>query len=229
MQRGARILIVDDEPNVRLMFRTTLAAGRYDVAEAADGEEALGLLHASRPFDLVLLDLRMPLVDGMETLRRMRDEGLLVPVIVVTAHGSVPDAVEALKLGAIDFLQKPIRPEELRGVVAEVVARHGSALEPAGGRPPTTSTIEGYRFGEALARAKQAMNRLRRAEAELFLRRALELESLSAEAHTLLGVLLMAKDEPHAAREEFMLALESDPGFEAARHNLKHLQARFSP
>ena len=210
------------------MFRTTLLAGGYDVAEAEDGEAALAALRESGPFDLVFLDLRMPMVDGMATLRRMRDEGLLLPVVIVTAHGSVPDAVEAMKLGAIDFLQKPVRPEELREVAAEVIRRHAAALEPAGGRAPTPSVVESYRFAEALARAKRAMGRLRRTEAELFLRRALDLDDRSAEARTLLGILLLAKDEPHAAREEFGRALEADPGYAPARHNLKHLQARYS-
>ena len=141
MNKTARILIVDDEPNVRLMFRTTLVAVGYDVAEAEDGEAALAALRGSGPFDLVFLDLRMPLVDGMATLRRMRDEGLLVPVVIVTAHGSVPDAVEAMKLGAIDFIQKPVRPEELREVAAEVIRRHAAAPRHGGGRrrPPRPS------------------------------------------------------------------------------------------
>ncbi|MEW4567971.1 response regulator [Tautonia sp. JC769] len=228
MNKTTRILVADDEPNVRLMFRTTLQVVGHDVAEAEDGEAAIAALRGSGPFDLVFLDLRMPLIDGMATLRRMRDEGLLVPVVIVTAHGSVPDAVEAMKLGAIDFIQKPVRPEELREVASQVIRRHSAALDPDGGRAPTVSDIESYRFSEALMRAKRAMSQLRRVEAELFLRRALDLDDRSAEAHTLLGILLLAKDEPRAAREEFDQALEADPGYLPARHNLKHLQARYS-
>src|SRR5438270_3049809 len=103
MQRPSRILIVDDEPNVRLMFRTTLASTGAEIAVADDGEAALERLEGS-PFDLVLLDLKMPGLGGMETLRRLRDAGDDTPVVIVTAHGDVPHAVEAMKLGAIDFL-----------------------------------------------------------------------------------------------------------------------------
>ena len=110
MGNTGRILIVDDEPNVRLVFRTTLESAGYTVFEAADGETALGFSNAS-PFDLVLLDLKMPGIGGMEMLRRLRDAGHDVPVVIVTAHGSIPDAVQAMKLGAIDFLSKPLTPD----------------------------------------------------------------------------------------------------------------------
>src|SRR5690348_13363423 len=86
MSDNASILIVDDEPNVRLGFRTALETVGYPVDEAVDGPNALDRLERS-PASLVLLDLRMPGLDGMEVLRRLRDAGNGVPVIIVTAHG----------------------------------------------------------------------------------------------------------------------------------------------
>jgi DNA-binding response OmpR family regulator len=225
MATAAHILIVDDEPNVRLVFRTALEAAGYAAAEAGDGEAALAALREA-PFDLVLLDLRMPLVGGMETLRRLRDEGDTTPAVMITAHGSVPDAVEAMRLGAIDFLQKPLRPGELREVVAEVLRRHA---QPDRGEPQSRALgPDDHRFEEVLARAKRAMNRMRHVEAESFLRRALDLEPGSAEAHTLLGILLLGRGEPHAAHAEFDAALAADPDYQPARHNLRHLEARYS-
>ena len=91
MDAPKRILIVDDEPNVRLVFRTALEATGYLVTEAADGDAALAQLR-KLPTDLILLDLKMPVVDGMETLRRLRDAGDETPVVVVTANGSVTTA-----------------------------------------------------------------------------------------------------------------------------------------
>src|SRR5262245_12458335 len=111
-EAGPRVLVVDDEPNVRLVFRRTLETDGYRVDEAEDGEAALGLLDR-QPFDIILLDLRMPGVGGMELLRCLRDEGVDVPVVIVTAHGTIPDAVEAMRLGAIDFLSKPLTPVAL--------------------------------------------------------------------------------------------------------------------
>jgi DNA-binding NtrC family response regulator len=124
MNHVMQVLIIDDEPNLRLMFRTTLESAGYRVAEAADGRAGLEQLRKSRsPTDLILLDLQMPGMGGMEVLRQLRDAGNPAPVIVITAHGSIPDVVSAMKLGAIDFLSKPVTPEGLRGIVAQVVER----------------------------------------------------------------------------------------------------------
>ena len=121
MSLQKRILIVDDEANVRMVFRTTLETVGHEVAEADDGAAAI-LLARKAPFDLILLDLKMPGTDGMETLKRLRDSGDPTPVVVVTAHGGVAEAVAAVKLGAIDFLPKPVSPTSLREVVASAVA-----------------------------------------------------------------------------------------------------------
>jgi DNA-binding NtrC family response regulator len=225
MSRPAKILIVDDEPKIRLVFRTALETDGHAVAEAGDGDEALARLRRER-FDLVLLDLRMPLLDGMEVLRRMRDEGLDMPVILVTAHGSIPDAVRAMRLGAVDFLSKPVRPADLRGAAAEVIGRE-SLHTPNGHHQRPAAEIA--RFDEALARAKHAMGRLRPDEAEDFLRRAVELDPRSSEARTLLGVLQENRGEIREARESFRIAAEADPSYEPARHNLQHLAARYGP
>ena len=128
MSPAKHILIIDDEPNVRLMFRTALESAGHEVVESEGGEQGLRRLRQS-PADLVLLDLQMPTMDGLEVLRRLRSDENLVPVVIITAYGSVPDAVEAMKLGAIDFLAKPITPDALRKVVVQI-------LESPGGRPP---------------------------------------------------------------------------------------------
>ena len=119
----SRILIVDDDASSRLGFRVTLESAGYEVAEAADGEEAMEFLRTD-PADLVaLLDLRMPLLDGIETLQSLRDEGIDVPVVVITAHGSVSSTAQAMKLGAIDVLPKPLKPSTLRQTVFEALMR----------------------------------------------------------------------------------------------------------
>ena len=114
----ARILVVDDEDGLRSFFVETLELGGHVVAQAADGEAALALL-ARRAFDLMLTDLRMPRLDGMELLRRVRALFPEMEVIVLTAHGTVSTAVEALKLGAFDYLQKPVESPDEVLVLAE--------------------------------------------------------------------------------------------------------------
>jgi DNA-binding response OmpR family regulator len=187
-----RILIVDDEPNVRLMLRTALESSGYRVSEAADGQGALEQLERG-PFHLMILDLRMPRLDGMATLARLRERGGVTPVVMLTAHGSIPDAVAAMKLGAIDFLTKPITPARLREVVAEVLQRNRAPATPApeGGEasaPPARS------YGFELARAKRAINHLSFEEAEVLLRDVLAGDPRSREAEDLLDRLLTLKE-----------------------------------
>ena len=103
----ARILVADDEGGVRSFLAETLELGGHEVEQAADGEEALALL-ARRAFDLLVTDLRMPRRDGMQVLREAQACQPELEVIVLTAHGSVSSAVEAMRLGAFDYLQKPV-------------------------------------------------------------------------------------------------------------------------
>src|SRR5580700_3220540 len=112
-----RILIVDDETNVRLNFRMTLETEGYEIFEAPSAARALRAL-AEHSFALAILDLRMPGMDGLQLLAKMRESGIKVPAMIVTAYSDVPHAVKAMKLGAIDFLQKPLRPEDFRNIVA---------------------------------------------------------------------------------------------------------------
>jgi two-component system response regulator AtoC len=119
----ARILIADDEAGIREFIRDTLELDAHSVVEASDGREAARLLD-ERSFDLVITDLRMPLADGLSVLRKVRAEQPEVEVIILTAHGSVDSAVEAMKLGAFDYLRKPIgSPDELRLLAGRAIER----------------------------------------------------------------------------------------------------------
>src|SRR5690606_3212855 len=103
----ARVLIVEDEEGIREFLSEALDDDGHEVTTAADGMEALRHLHG-HSFDLMMTDLRMPgALDGMDLVRKARAELPEMEVIVLTAHGTVTDAVEAIKLGAFDFLQKP--------------------------------------------------------------------------------------------------------------------------
>lgn len=207
MAGPARVLIVDDEPNVRLMFRTSLETAGHAVVEAADGAVAIQEL-AAGPVDVVLLDIRMPVIDGMETLRLMRAKGMEHPVIMITAHGTVPDAVEALKLGAIDFIAKPVTPDKIRAIVADVLSR---SLGPA-----ATEAAQ----GDVVARAKRELNRRDFDKAQALLDRALDFDVDAAEAHYFRGLLLKMRGQTDRAVAAFRAALECDPNYEPARTQL---------
>jgi DNA-binding NtrC family response regulator len=94
---NAKILIVDDETNVRLNYRITLETEGYEIFEAVSAASALEEL-IGRSFDLAILDMRMPAMDGLELLAKMREIGITVPAMIVTAYSDVPHAVQAMKL-----------------------------------------------------------------------------------------------------------------------------------
>ena len=125
MTRGAsgaagkpHILVVDDEPNVRKVLGAMLEQAGYLTTRAATGDEALGLVRAQDP-DLVITDLKMPGMDGLGLLRRMKEGFPEIPVILLTAHGTVEAAVEAMKQGALDFLAKPFDKTRVLEIVAK--------------------------------------------------------------------------------------------------------------
>jgi two-component system response regulator FlrC len=121
----ARILVADDEPGLREFIVDALELDEHEVVAAPDGKAAAKLLD-ERSFELVITDLKMPGLDGLAILRKVRAEQPETEVIVMTAHGTVDNAVEAMKLGAFEYLQKPLSgPDELRLLVGRAVERRG--------------------------------------------------------------------------------------------------------
>src|SRR6266436_8679599 len=118
-----RILIIDDEENIRRVTRLTLQAAGYEVGEAGDGERGLEAFGDGSGWDAVLLDQRMPGMDGLETLRQINERDATARVIMATAYASIELAVDAMKLGATDFVRKPMTPETLRNAVAAALTK----------------------------------------------------------------------------------------------------------
>ena len=123
-----QVLIVDDEPNLRKILAAQLSRDGYEVMLAEDGEQGLALLKEHH-IDLVVTDLKMPKVDGMMLLREALRESPDLPIVMITAHGTVDTAVEALKLGAFDYLTKPFDKDEVRQVVAKALKTRALAQE----------------------------------------------------------------------------------------------------
>jgi two-component system response regulator MprA len=124
MAEQARILVVDDEPAVQIALSRALALERYQVAQAADGREALQRLGAA-PYEAVILDISMPHVDGLEVCRRLREGGDRTPVLMLTAREEVDDRVAGLDAGADDYLIKPFALRELLARVRALLRRAG--------------------------------------------------------------------------------------------------------
>jgi len=204
----AEILVVDDEKNIRMTLSRALETIAESVDTAVNGEDALEKIR-EKDYDLVLLDLKMPGMGGMEVLRRLREIRPEVGVIILTAHGSIESAVEAMKLGAVDFLQKPFAPEEIRRLVSTVLDR--GAID--------ARTADDYHSHIELAKRFAAERRFDTAVAHV--RKAISLDASRADAFNLLGALLEINGERAEAQKNYRVAISLDPTHDAARKNLE--------
>jgi len=158
-----KVLIIDDEPHIRQMMRLTLESSGDSVEEAGSGEEGLRIFGDGRTHDVVILDQKMPGIDGLGTLKRLKDRVPDARVLMVTAFASVELAVDAMKLGAADFLRKPMTPETLRGAVAAAAGNRRPAYPrsgaPLGGKPEIqTLTLNGFQITSALPATSAAVS-----------------------------------------------------------------------
>src|SRR5262249_45168936 len=157
-----RILVVDDEPSLLEVVGAMLVEAGWQVDTARDGREALGFVDANR-YDVVLSDIDMPGVTGVQLLREIRARDLDVPVLLITGHPRVDTAVEALEHGALRYLQKPVRERDLLTAVEDASRLHRmarlkrqalAAIGLGGGLPPDRAGLEA-RFGRAPARLRR--------------------------------------------------------------------------
>jgi two-component system response regulator HydG len=123
MTEKGRILVADDEESHRIMLRAVLQEEGYEVVGAADGPEAIRAVE-QEPFDLILLDIRMPGMDGIEALTEIRKISPYIPVLMMTAYASVKTAVEALKAGAFEYLIKPLDIDELKILIQKALEHY---------------------------------------------------------------------------------------------------------
>jgi DNA-binding response OmpR family regulator len=201
------ILIVDDEKNIRLTLSQALETLGAGIDTASNGEEALKKLK-EKEFGLILLDIRMPGMDGMEVLRRVREIRPDIRVIMITAYGTVESAVEAMKMGAVDFLQKPFDPEEVRELVLRVVDREKLDEQKL---MDYTSHIE---------LAKKCIGDRHFDAAVEHVRKAIFIDPGRPEAFNLLGALMEIQGDRLEAQKNYRTALSLDPSYEPAIANL---------
>ncbi|MBI1928291.1 response regulator [Candidatus Poribacteria bacterium] len=213
--KGKPILIVDDEKNIRLTLSQSLESLGLETDTAVNGEEALAKLK-EKEFGLMLLDLKMPGMDGMEVLRRVRKIRPDIRIIMITAHGTIESAVEAMKLGAVDFIQKPFAPKEIRELVSQVFDRENL----------DERSVSDYTSYIELAK-RCAIDRHFDSAIE-HLRKAISLKPTSPEAFNFLGALLEIQGEPLEAQKHYQAALALDPTYKPARDNL-HRTTNWKP
>jgi DNA-binding response OmpR family regulator len=217
-----QILVVDDEPNVRLTYRVTLETEGFTVLEANSGPKALEQF-AAHPIDLAILDMRMPEMDGLDLLAEMRKRGNNTPTVIITAYGDVPHAVRAMKLGAIDFLKKPVTPDQLRQIAGEVIGRH-EAPQPAPSDVEASIALSAEELHALyLQDAKRLLNLQHFDQARVKLAKAMALDPLSAEAFNLAGVLFEMQEDYERAKKYYSQAIKLDKHFESAQQNMRRV------
>lgn len=201
------LLIVDDEKNIRYTLLQALESLEIDVDTAVNGEEALEKIN-NKQYSLILLDLKMPGMNGMEVLRHVSRHHPETRIIIISAHGTIDSAVEAMKLGAVDFLQKPFAPMEIRDTIAKVLGREDLNEKNASD------------YSSFLELAKKDITERHFESAVLHLKKAIAVDSSRPEAYNLMGVLMEISRDLLEAQKNYRVALTLDPSYESARKNL---------
>jgi two-component system OmpR family response regulator len=166
----AEVLVIDDTKNIRMLLTKCLEFEGYTVSTASDGTAALDMISKKR-FDLIFLDVRMPEISGTEVLRRIREMGVNTPVVIITAFGTVKNAVECTRLGAVAYLQKPFTENKIKQVLEEVL--HFK---------PERSNLENI-----LSLAEEQINNSRFGDAERLLRNSLSTFPMEPEIYLLMS------------------------------------------
>jgi DNA-binding response OmpR family regulator len=206
--KNRAVLIVDDQKNIRLTLSEALLSLGVEVDAASSGEEGLTKVK-EREFSLILLDLKMPGMDGMEVLRRVREIRPDIRIIIITAYGTIESAVEAMKLGASDFIQKPFTPEEIRELVTRVMNREKIDADKA------------KDYSTSIELAKRCIGDYHFDAAVEHVHRAIFFDPGRPEAFNLLGALEEIRGNRLNAQNHYRAALSLDPSYKPAMANLE--------
>ena len=203
----AKILVVDDDKNIRRTVSMALESLDYFVHTAFDGKDAMVQLTGDQ-YDLIITDLKMPGMNGMELLEQAIAKYPEIKIVLISAHGTVDNAVDAMKLGAVDFLQKPFTPKELRNLVHSVLE---------------TEPIKGESISEYKASLKAAVNFARKRDFDNAIaqaKQAIGSDPAKPEAFNLLGKLQETLGDSNSAIKNYRVAIDLDPTYQPAKDNL---------
>jgi len=204
----ARVLVVDDERNIRKNLGMVLEAAGYQVDTAGEGEEALTKCKEQH-YDIAFVDIEMPKMGGLELLRYVRGLKPKMAVVILTAYGTVGRSVEAMKLGAVDFLEKPFDPKTIRLLCEEILQRQQLGA---------TGSVEDLLHLVELAQERKAL-----VEARTYLKTAMLRDLTRPEPYYQLGALCEAEGDARQAAHYYYMALNADQRFDAARDALMRL------
>jgi two-component system, OmpR family, alkaline phosphatase synthesis response regulator PhoP len=207
-QSQVRILVVDDERNIRNNLSMMLEAEGYKVNAASNGDDALLRVKEGR-YDIVFADIEMPKMGGLELLGYLRGLRPKLAVAMLTAYGTVARAVEAMKLGAVDFLEKPFDPKAVLLLCEEILQRQKIGM---------SGTIDELLHLAELARERKAF-----VEARVYLKLAMQRDLARPEPYYQLAELAERDGYTTHAVHYYYMALDAQPTFQPARDALKRL------
>jgi DNA-binding NtrC family response regulator len=202
------ILVVDDERNIRNNLSMVLETAGYKVDTAGNGDDALQRVKEGL-YDIVFVDIQMPKMDGLELLGYLRGLRPKMPVVMLTAYGTVARAVQAMKLGAVDFLEKPLDPKNLLLLCEEILQRQKIGM---------SGTVDELLHLAEIARQREAY-----VEARVHLKMAMMRDLTRPEPCYQLGELSERSGNVREALHYYYMAIEARPTFAPAREALKRL------
>lgn len=200
-----KVLIVDDEKNIRVALSRYLKNEGYNVALAKDGYEALSMIE-SQDFNLILIDYQMPKKNGIEVLRELREKDIKTNAIIMTAYGTIDIAVDTMKLGAVDFISKPFELEKIKIIVKKNIY---NVIK-------KDKTLDEY-----IMEAKELIKKGDLENAKKCLKEAILLDTSSAKIQNLLGVVEEKMHNKSLAQKYYRAALSLDATYTPADNNLK--------
>lgn len=203
-----RVMIVDDEKNIRLTMSQALESMDCQLETAINGEEALQKLAVSS-YHVVFLDLKMPGMGGIEVLTRIKERWPGVKTVIITAHGTIDAAVEAMKIGAADFIQKPFSPSEIREAFARVLDSNNMESQ------------NSLSYSELIQQTRRYIADRSFDKAILVARKAISIDPSQAPAYNILGAILEIKGDWIEAQKFYRAARDIDPTYRPASENLK--------
>ena len=202
----AKILVVDDDKNIRTTVSMALKTLDYFVHTAFDGKDAMVQLTGDK-YDMIITDLKMPGMNGMELLEQAIAKYPEIKIVLISAHGTVDNAVEAMKLGAVDFLQKPFTPKELRNLVYNVLETESIQAESSEHEASLKSAKNSARqrdFTNAIAQTKKAIGS----------------DPSNPDAFDFLGQLQETLGDFDSAIKNYRVAISLDPTYQPAKDHL---------
>lgn len=211
----AKILVVDDDKNIRRTVSMALKSLDYYVHTAFDGKDAMVQLTGDK-YDLIVTDLKMPGMNGMELLQEAISKYPEIKIVLISAHGTVDNAVEAMKLGAVDFLQKPFTPKELRNLVHNVLETEPTEAE---------STSE---YQTSMKAARNFARQRDFDDAIIQVKKAIGSDPSNPEAFDFLGQLQETLGNFDSAIKNYRVAISLDPTYQSAKNNLARVTSNSS-